>query len=186
MNMTTHKIVFLPYETQIAVPDGETIIHAAMEAGVHINASCGGEGVCGKCRVMIEEGTVKGGVSEKLSQEDRDNGYRLACKATVSGDLVVRIPVESAMDASALRMHKTPRKNAHISEMNFDELKEKGLFVPPVEKKFLQLPEPTPQDNLPDITRLISYLKVKHDEHRLDVGPFGHPQNSGCHPAKGF
>ena len=53
--------------------------------------------------------------------------------------------------------------------MNFDELKEKGLFVPPVEKIFLQLPKPTLQDNLPDITRLISYLKVKHDEHRLDV-----------------
>ena len=52
--MTSHKIVFLPYETEITVSDGETIIHAAMEAGVHINASCGGEGVCGKCRVMIE------------------------------------------------------------------------------------------------------------------------------------
>jgi uncharacterized 2Fe-2S/4Fe-4S cluster protein (DUF4445 family) len=162
-------VVFLPHETKIAVPDGETIIHAAMEAGVHINASCGGEGVCGKCRVMIEEGSVEGGITEKLSQEDLDKGYRLACHAAVKSDLVVRIPVESAMDASALRMHKTPRKNAHIHEMNFDELKEKGLFVPPVEKKFLQLPEPTLQDNLPDITRLISYLKVKHDEHRLDV-----------------
>jgi uncharacterized 2Fe-2S/4Fe-4S cluster protein (DUF4445 family) len=162
-------VVFLPHETKIEVPDGETIIHAAMEAGVHINASCGGEGVCGKCRVMIEEGSVEGGITEKLSQEDLDKGYRLACHAAVKSDLVVRIPVESAMDASALRMHKTPRKNAHIHEMNFDELKEKGLFVPPVEKKFLQLPEPTLQDNLPDITRLISYLKVKHDEHRLDV-----------------
>ena len=81
--MTTHKIVFLPYETKIAVPDGETIIHAAMEAGVHINASCGGEGVCGKCRVMIEEGTVEGGITEKLSQEDRDKGYRLACQTAV-------------------------------------------------------------------------------------------------------
>jgi ferredoxin len=29
-----------------------------MEAGVHINASCGGEGVCGKCRVIIEDGNV--------------------------------------------------------------------------------------------------------------------------------
>ncbi len=167
--MPNHKIVFLPYETEITVPDGETIIHAAMEAGVHINASCGGEGVCGKCRVMIEQGTVEGGITEKLNQEDQDKGYRLACHAAVKSDLVVRIPVESAMDASALRMHQTPRKNAHIREMNFDELKEKGLFVPPVEKKFLQLPEPTLQDNLPDITRLISYLKVKHDEHRLDV-----------------
>ena len=169
MKMTTHMVKFLPHQTEIAVPDGETIIHAAMEAGVHINASCGGEGVCGKCRVRIEQGTVEGGISEKLSQEDRDKGFRLACHAAVKGDLVVRIPVESAMDASALRMHKTPRKSAHIREYNFEELKEKGLFVPPVEKKFLQLPEPTPQDNLPDITRLISHLKAEHDEHRLDV-----------------
>jgi len=167
--MANHKVVFLPHKIEIAVPAGETIIHAAMEAGVHINASCGGEGVCGKCRVLIEEGTVDGGITEKLSQEDRDNGYRLGCQAAVKSDLVVRIPVESAMDASALRMQQTPRKTAHIRVMNFDELKEKGLFVAPVEKIFLQLPKPTLQDNLPDITRLISYLKAKHDEHRLDV-----------------
>jgi uncharacterized 2Fe-2S/4Fe-4S cluster protein (DUF4445 family) len=167
--MATHSIVFLPYETKITVPDGETIIHAALEAGVHINASCGGEGVCGKCRVLIEEGTVENGISEKLSQEDQDKGYRLACQAVVKNDLVVRVPVESALDASALRRLMTPRKTAHISEMNFDELKERGLFVAPVEKIFLQLPEPTARDNLADITRLISYLKAKHDEHRLDV-----------------
>jgi len=167
--MPDHKIVFLPHETEITVPDGETIIHAAMEAGVHINASCGGEGVCGKCRVRVEEGKVAGGVSEKLSQEDQDKGFRLACQAHAKSDLIIRIPVESAMDASALRRQMTPRKTAHIREMNFDELKEKGLFVPPVEKKFLQLPEPTLQDNLPDITRLISYLNAQHDEHRLDV-----------------
>jgi uncharacterized 2Fe-2S/4Fe-4S cluster protein (DUF4445 family) len=167
--MPNHKIVFLPYETEITVPDGETIIHAALEAGVHINASCGGEGVCGKCRVLIEDGTVEGGTSEKLSPQDQDQGYRLACQAVINSDLAVRIPVESAMDASVLRRHMTPRKTAHIREMNLDELKEKGLFVAPVEKKFLQLPEPTLQDNVPDITRLISYLRDKHDEHRLDV-----------------
>jgi uncharacterized 2Fe-2S/4Fe-4S cluster protein (DUF4445 family) len=169
MKMSNHKIVFLPHETKMTVPDGETIIHAALEAGVHINASCGGEGVCGKCRVLIEDGTVEGGTSEKLSPEDQDKGYRLACQAVVKNDLAVRIPVESSMDASVLRRHMTPRKTAHIREMNFDELKEKGLFVAPVGKIFLQLPEPTLQDNLPDITRLISYLKAKHDEHRLDV-----------------
>ncbi|MGD9102574.1 MAG: 2Fe-2S iron-sulfur cluster binding domain-containing protein, partial [Desulfobacterales bacterium] len=94
--MPNHKIVFLPYDTEITVPEGETIIHAAMEAGVHINASCGGEGVCGKCRVRIEEGMVEGGISEKISQEDQDKGFRQACQAAVKSDLVVRIPVESA------------------------------------------------------------------------------------------
>ena len=48
--MTTHTIKFLPHNREIKVNDGESLIRAAMEAGGHINASCGGEGVCGKCR----------------------------------------------------------------------------------------------------------------------------------------
>jgi uncharacterized 2Fe-2S/4Fe-4S cluster protein (DUF4445 family) len=167
--MTTHKVKFLPYDMQIQVDDGETLIRAAMEAGVHVNASCGGEGVCGKCRVLIEAGTVEGGISEKLSKEDLAEGYRLACQAAVKSDLVVRIPVESTIDTGVLKLQASPRRTAHIRTMNFDELKEKGLFVAPVEKKYLELPEPTAQDNLPDVTRLISYLNLKHDEHRLEV-----------------
>ena len=167
--MTTHKIRFLPHNKQIEVEDKDAVIRAALEAGVHVNASCGGEGVCGKCRVLIEEGIVEGGISEKLSEEDREKGYRLACQAAAKSDLAVRIPVESTIDAGVLKLQAAPRRTAHIRVMNFDELKEKGLFVAPVEKKYLQLPEPTAQDNLPDITRLISYLNLKHDEHRLEV-----------------
>ena len=167
--MTTHTIRFLPYETTIQVQDGDTVIRAALEAGVHVNASCGGEGVCGKCRVLIEDGGVEGGISERLSAEDQEKGYRLACRAIVKSDLVVRIPVESVIDAGVLKLQAAPRRTAHIKEFNFEELKEKGLFVAPVEKKYLQLPAPTAQDNLPDVTRLISYLKAKHDEHRLEV-----------------
>ena len=167
--MTTHKIKFLPYETEIEIENGDTVIRAALEAGVHINASCGGEGVCGKCRVLIEDGMVEGGISEKLSAQDQENGYRLACQAVVKSDLVLRIPVESAIDPSVLKLQAAPRRTAHIREMNFEELKEKGLFVAPVEKKYIELPAPTAQDNLPDITRLISHLQLEHDEHRLDV-----------------
>ena len=165
--MSSYKVKFLPHEMSIEANEGDTIIRAALEAGVHVNASCGGEGVCGKCRVIIEDGVVQGGISEKLSDADQKNGYRLACQAKVKSDLVVRIPVESAIDHSVLKMQAVPRRTAHIKEMDFSELKEKGLFVAPVEKKYLELPEPTAQDNLPDITRLISYLKLKHDEHRL-------------------
>ena len=63
------NILFLPHNIKIAVIQGENLIRAAMEAGVHINASCGGEGVCGKCRVIIEEGNVGGGRSEKLDKK---------------------------------------------------------------------------------------------------------------------
>jgi uncharacterized 2Fe-2S/4Fe-4S cluster protein (DUF4445 family) len=140
-----------------------------MEAGVHINASCGGEGVCGKCRVIIEKGTVKGGLSERISAEDQAKGYRLACRAQVMEDLIVRIPVESAIDTSVLNLPSMPRCKAQIKQMDFNELKEQGLFLPPVEKIYLELPPPDNQDHLPDVTRLVSFLKLHHNEKRLMV-----------------
>jgi len=164
-----HKIMFLPHKREIKVSDGASLIRAAMDAGVHVNASCGGEGVCGKCRVIVEEGEVSGGITEKLSPEDIKKGYRQACLALVKSDLVVRVPIESAVDAEVLNAQRTPRQTARIKEINLDDLKEEGLFVPPVEKKYLELPAPTVQDNLPDVTRLVSHLKLNHDEHRLEV-----------------
>ena len=167
--MSMHTITFLPHNKKVEVADSEILIRAAMAAGVHVNASCGGEGVCGKCRVIIESGTVDEGVTEKLSQEDVDRNYRLACKAKVKSDLVVRIPVESDISSEALNLQATPRKAARIQQMNFDDLKEKGLFIPPVEKRYLELPVPDAADHVPDVTRLVNYLKMKHDEHRLVV-----------------
>jgi uncharacterized 2Fe-2S/4Fe-4S cluster protein (DUF4445 family) len=167
--MTHYKIQFLPHNKSIEVPEGQSIIRAALEAGVHINASCGGEGVCGKCRVIIEEGKVSDGITEKLRPEDIEKGYRLACQSTVTENLVVRVPVESAIDASVLNMQSTPRRTARIQQMDLNDLKQQNLFIPPVEKKYLELPEPTAEDHLPDVTRLVSFLKLTHDEHRLVV-----------------
>ena len=167
--METHKITFRPQNRTVVVKDGDSLIRAAMEAGVHINASCGGEGVCGKCRVIIEEGEVEGGVSERLKPSDREKGYRLACKALVTGDIAVRIPVESAVDASVLNIPSIPRKTARVKAFDLEELKDKGLFIPPMEKVYLELPEPNAQDHLPDVTRLVSFLTLKNSEHRLGV-----------------
>jgi len=167
--MNHYSILFLPHNIEIQVEQGQVLLRAAMEAGVHINASCGGEGVCGKCRVLIEKGEVSGGVSEKLDQKDLEQGFRFACKTSVLSDLVVRIPVESSVDAGVLKMQATPRRTARIEQMDFDELKEKGLFVPPVEKKYLELPGPSCNDNLSDLTRLFTQLKHQYNEHNLEV-----------------
>jgi uncharacterized 2Fe-2S/4Fe-4S cluster protein (DUF4445 family) len=167
--MENYTIHFLPHEKKISISKGETLIRAAIEAGVHVNASCGGEGVCGKCRIIIESGMVDGGISERLSDEDLEKGYRLACQSIVKEDITVRVPVESTVDASILNVKSTPRQTARIKQMDLNDLKEKGLFAPPVEKKYLELPEPTAEDHLPDVTRLVSHLKIAHDEHLLMV-----------------
>jgi uncharacterized 2Fe-2S/4Fe-4S cluster protein (DUF4445 family) len=167
--MNSCNVTFLPFERVQAVAPGESLIRAALQAGVHINASCGGEGVCGKCRVLLEKGEVDGGLSERLKPEESDKGYRLACLSKVTGDVVVRIPVESSMDKSVMNLQVTPRRTATIQHPDFESLKERGLFIPPVEKIFLSLPHPDATNNMPDVTRLIEMLKHEANEHRLEL-----------------
>ena len=76
--MSQSRITFLPYQRSIEVSEGDSLIRTALQAGVHINASCGGEGVCAKCRVQVEQGEVAEGLSERFSPEDIEAGYRLA------------------------------------------------------------------------------------------------------------
>jgi uncharacterized 2Fe-2S/4Fe-4S cluster protein (DUF4445 family) len=164
------SVTFLPHEKSITVPQGESLLRAAMEAGVHINASCGGDGVCAKCRILIEEGRVDGGLSDRISADDQAKGYRLACQTRVAdADVVIRVPVESSIDASVLKRQATPRQAARIHQPDFESLKEQGLFVPPVEEVYLELPEPNATDNQPDASRLVNFLTLNHDEHRLVV-----------------
>lgn len=164
-----HRVKFLPHHREISVDNGQRLLRAAMDAGVHINASCGGEGVCGKCRVIIEAGAVADGLSARLSPDDRQKGYRLACRSIITGDVTVRVPIESALDAGALDRGQVPRRTARIRQMDLNDLKEQGLFLPPVEKIYIELPEPNSLDHLPDVTRLVSHLKLHHQEQRLTV-----------------
>lgn len=163
------KVKFLPHGREVEVDSGTSLIRAALSAGVHINASCGGNGVCGKCRVKIEEGSVEGGISERLSEEDIKEGYRLACLSEVKEDIVVRVPIESELDESVLNLQASPRKRAKIKQLDLIDFKEKGMFLPPVEKRYLELPPPTHEDNSADVTRLVNFLKLKYNEHRLEV-----------------
>lgn len=163
------KVKFLPHGREIEVDVGTPVIRAALLAGVHINASCGGNGVCGKCRVKLEKGSVKGGISEKLSKEDIDEGYRLACLSEVVEDIEVRVPIESEIDESVLNIQASPRRRAKIKQIDLIDFKEKGMFLPPVEKRYLELPPPTHEDNSADVTRLVNFLKLQHNEHRLEV-----------------
>lgn len=77
------KVTFTPINrTGIAKPN-ETILDVARRVGAPIGNSCGGVGVCGRCRVTI----VDGAVSPPTRFETDDK--RLACQAIVLGDCTV-------------------------------------------------------------------------------------------------
>ncbi len=53
------RVHFDPDNVDITVEEGTNLLEAAIAAGVHINASCGGNGVCGTCTVLIKTGEVE-------------------------------------------------------------------------------------------------------------------------------
>ncbi|MFZ5587845.1 MAG: ASKHA domain-containing protein [Thermodesulfobacteriota bacterium] len=157
---STVRVTFEPFNVTIEAPAGGTVLEAALEAGVHINASCGGEGVCGKCRVTIEEGEVKGGLTERINPADAAKGVRQACLAELTGHVVVRVPVESSLDKVALKALAagSPQQATLIGA---NDLRQEGRFDPALVKVVVSAKPPSLDDNRNDVARLLGALREK-------------------------
>ncbi len=143
------------------MPEGENLLRAALEAGVHINASCGGEGVCGKCKILWESGDLESVQGSLLSDEEWNLGYRQACQSLVLADVVVRIPPESLLDRRTL-IRRRKGIGLRPGPIDLEALKGAGLYNPAFKKRFVRLEPATLSDNVCDLTRLEEGLAHQH------------------------
>lgn len=158
--MKKYRVTFMPSERIFDVDEGETILDAAMKAGVYIHASCGGNSSCGKCRIRVVEGKVDSSPHPKISGPDYDKGYRLACKSKPeSRHIVVEVPLESQIDRDILK--GAGRKPLILSAGNLVEPAGWRKVDPSFFKVYVALPEPTADDNISDFARLLRELAKK-------------------------
>ncbi len=150
MSKTVH---FLPDNIKIEIQDKENILSAAARAGVYINAYCGGNGTCGKCKIIVQEGQTAAQKSQFINEADFSQGIRLACQCQPLTDVIIQVPAEIGKEGQALK--RQPKTTRAISSRAIDELVGKKRIDPPVEKRFLKLNPPTLEDNLPDLQRLM-------------------------------
>ena len=148
-----HTVSFLPDDIVVRVPPGENLLTAAASAGIYIQASCGGDGVCRKCKVELVQGELRSPNTGSLSREELGNGIRLACISTVCSDVTIRIPEIIRSDGTSLKAK--PKTTRTISSESQDSLVGVWQIAPPVRKLYLTLPPPTLDDNIPDMQRLI-------------------------------
>ncbi|MBO4365929.1 MAG: DUF4445 domain-containing protein, partial [Eggerthellaceae bacterium] len=89
------KVVFIPQLKQVDVEEGTSLLDAAAQAGVLIDASCNGAGTCGACKVQVK-GADRVPLTENeimhLTGMEREQGFRLACQLNVVGDVEVHLP----------------------------------------------------------------------------------------------
>jgi len=148
----TVRVHFNPDNVDIVVDKGENLLQAAISAGVHIHASCGGKGVCGTCKVVIEKGEVESTRTDRVSEEEYQQGIRQACQSHILSDLTVYVPVESRLEKAVLSQE---------GKMTSSVLATGWRFKPPLSKLYVELPPPTLTDNAGDLTRLLRGLKQR-------------------------
>ena len=165
-------IRFQPYNREAVVAEGENVLRAAMAAGVYIQASCGGEGVCGKCKVLIEKGNVRSEPDPRISEEEYRQGYRLACRTVILSDADVRVPVESELDKQTLsRTRDRISAGRKVSHPELESMVLGWCFNPAVQKRYVEMEPPSAQDNRSDFSRLLLALRKQHGLEGISVVP---------------
>jgi len=154
------QVTFGPEGDCVRVPLKSTILQAAKAAGVDLTSPCGGDGLCGKCKVIVKQGNVAAHPTTLLSREEIRRGCVLACQTMVMDDVEVEIPPESRaegaqilidLDAQRFRaLHPVAGAIAGAMEVR---------FAPLTRKLYLELPPPTLDDNLSDQSRLFRDIR---------------------------
>ena len=104
----TIKVLLDPINRELQAGRGEILLDVMREAGIRIESLCGGKGLCGKCKVILEKGRVekRSTTPDKfLSQDELDAGYYLACMVRLVEDCTFTIPTESRIDSPKILLN---------------------------------------------------------------------------------
>ena len=136
------------------VPAGTTLFDAASWNGVAIDSTCGGHGTCKKCKVRVVEGAVPvSSVDPRaFSPDELRSGWRLACRSAADEDVVVEVPPLQTRPKAALA-----GVGRHV------------ILRPAVQKRYLELAEPSLHDQTPDVDRVLAAMDDVELRVPLDV-----------------
>ena len=125
------------------VPAGTTIFDAASWNGVAIDSTCGGHGTCKKCKVRVVSGHVPLSPVDPraFTVDELKGGWRLACRAATQEDVTVEVPPLQTRPKAALA-----GVGRHV------------ILRPAVQKRYLELTEPTLEDQTSDLERVLAAM----------------------------
>ncbi len=132
----------LPDDLWLNVRQGDTVFEVLQEAGVELDADCGGLGKCGKCKIRILTSIEPPSSDEEgfLDQDEIDQGIRLACRTQIHSDMVVHVG-ETEIGAEYVQI----LKSGHRPLFQLDPL---------VKKQFITLATHHKNEGLSDFDRI--------------------------------
>lgn len=96
----SYEVTLQPTGDVLEVEEGQTLLDAALRAGLYIPHACG-HGLCGTCKVEVLEGEIDQGDASPFALLDmeRNEGKCLACCATPLSDVEIEADIEEDEDA---------------------------------------------------------------------------------------
>ena len=96
----SYQLTIDPLGQTIEVEEGQTILDAALRAGIYLPHACG-HGLCGTCKIQVTDGEIEHGEASNFALMDyeRDEGKVLACCATLESDVTIEAEIEEEPDA---------------------------------------------------------------------------------------
>ncbi|WP_084151785.1 ASKHA domain-containing protein [Nocardioides halotolerans] len=131
-----------PTQRSVRVPPGVTVFDSASWNGIAIDSTCGGHGTCHKCKVRLTPATPATRHDVRtFSREQLDDGWRLAClaRATRNHEVVVP-PLTTRPKAATVGVGR------------------QVILRPAVQKRYVELSEPTLEDQVTDLDRLLAAI----------------------------
>lgn len=137
----------------VMVKTGTLLSEAARHAGLDILQPCGGQGRCGRCIVQVVDGAVRRRSSLRLSNEDVEKGYALACQTIVEGDVLVSIPPQEKIE----RRLTTDRTVVEVQPPETYDFR----FSQTIRRFYLQLSPPQLDDQTDDWSRMQTSIRQR-------------------------
>jgi phenol hydroxylase P5 protein len=99
----SYELTIEPLGQTIQVEEGQTILDAALRAGVYLPHACC-HGLCATCKVQVTDGEIEHGdpSSFALMDFEREEGRCLACCATLTSDAVIEAEIDEDPDARSI------------------------------------------------------------------------------------
>jgi uncharacterized 2Fe-2S/4Fe-4S cluster protein (DUF4445 family) len=152
-------VTFRPYGLSVEVEEGQSLSEAASKADVFITNLCGGEGVCGQCKVQVARGaySLSDHTRGMLSASELESGYVLACQTAVHDHMDIFVPPESRLEGEQIMTG-----GAQEEQDGSDE-------IPILRKILMELPPPSQSDNIADVERVLRELRKKLGWHSYEI-----------------
>ncbi len=99
----SYELTIEPLGQTIEVEDGQSILDAALRAGIYLPHACC-HGLCATCKVQVVDGEVDHGEASTFALMDfeREEGKTLACCARLEADTVIEAEIDEDPDAQNL------------------------------------------------------------------------------------